>query len=92
MACRESGLEMAEIPPLIAKLERPGYENALRSVEGLAGEFASDRRRHHAPGTHPRSFDADARDELAACGVALRQAMALAAHVATQGGTMDLEA
>jgi hypothetical protein len=89
VACREGGIETAEIPPLLAKLARPGYENAHRCVQALAAEFASNPRRHHAAGVHPAAFNADARDELAACGVTVRQASALAAWLATQGGTLN---
>jgi hypothetical protein len=91
LACEEGGLAAAEIPPLLAKLASPGYPNARRCVEALAAEYANDRRRHHAPGIHPRAFDADGRDELSAAGVTVRQASALAAWLATQGGTLDAE-
>jgi hypothetical protein len=89
VAATEAGLTVEELLVLLDRLRAPGFERALAAVETLAGEFSSRPRQHHAGGVLTHLFGPEARVELAAAGLTLKRAAAVAAHIATQGGTIS---
>jgi hypothetical protein len=89
VAAAEAGLTVEELPVLLDRLRSPGFEQALAAVETLGGRFRERPRDHHAAGVVAWLFGEESRVELAAAGLILKRAAALAAWLAAEAATVS---
>jgi hypothetical protein len=89
VAAAEAGLTVEELLVLLDRLRAPGFEQALAAVETLGGRFRDRPRDHHAAGVLAWLFNPESRVELAAAGLTLKRAAALAAWLATEGASVS---